>query len=167
MNPYLAQCSLVAFNFAPTGYQIAAGQTLSISSNAALFALLGTNFGGNGTSTFQLPNLQGRVALSQDTGGQYVIGQAAGETAVTLLSQQTPTHVHGVLTAGRASQPTPGGNSIGDAATNLYASGSANAAMSPAAVPVFQGGSQPHNNMMPFLALNWIIAVNGVFPPRS
>ena len=166
MDPYLAQCSLVGFNFQPTGYLFAAGQSLPIRNYSALFSLLGTTFGGDGVNTFMLPNLQARVAVGFS--GSMPMGESGGVPAVSLTVQQTPSHVHRIMTAGgRSSQATPGNNSFGDSVSNLYLNGAPSAALNPASVPNYPGSDLPHENMMPFLALNWIIAISGVFPPRN
>lgn len=173
MDPFVGQLALVGFNFAPTQWQIASGQLMSISQNAALFSLLGTMYGGDGRSTFGLPNLQGNIPLGFGQGpglSYYDQGEVGGTQSVTLLASQTPSHTHSVLAAGgRADQPTPGGNSIGDArdAGSLFAAVAPTTAMNSGAISPFTGGSQPHNNMMSFLAMNWIIALTGVFPARS
>ncbi len=174
MDPFVGQLALVGFNFNPVGWQIAAGQLLSISQNTALFSLLGTYYGGDGRSNFALPNLQGNVALGygQSLGGSdYVIGEQGGSPTVTLLPTETPGHTHSVQSASlRGNLPTPGTNAFSDAKEtgNLYATVTTPpAAMSPNAVSPFPGGSQPHNNRMPYVGMYWIIAMQGVFPARG
>ncbi len=164
-DPYLGQLALVGFNFAPVGWQIAAGQTLAISQWSALFSLLGTYYGGNGTSNFQLPNLQGNVAGLQN----YVIGEPGGVQNVTLIASSTPSHTHTPEAVARpAVETAPAGNAFAETTGSLpiYSTDTTLTNMSPAAIPVY-GGNQPHNNMMPYLSMNWIIAMSGVFPPRS
>lgn len=169
-DPFLGQLSLVGFNFAPTGWAFAAGQTLPISTYSALFSLLGTMYGGNGTNNFQLPNLQGNVALGvgQTTGlSLYNQGETGGAQSVTLIPQSTPNHTHPLLTGGRGSLPTPGNNALADARNQFYTNTTSPVApMSPSAVSTY-GTSGPHNNMMPYLALNWIIALSGIYPARQ
>jgi microcystin-dependent protein len=171
-DPYLGQLLLVGFNFAPVGWAPANGQLMSLFQNTALFSLLGTMYGGDGKSTFGLPNLQGNVAIGfgQSPGLQYYTqGEIGGEQTVTLISSQTPNHNHKPNCVDRpATQPTPGGNAFAESTVgNVYsASTSPLTPMSPAAVSLF-GGNQPHNNLMPYVGLNWIIALQGIFPPRS
>jgi len=172
-DQFIGQLSLVGFSFPPyPAWALAAGQTMSISSNTALFSLLGTMYGGDGKSNFKLPNLQAAVpiGMGQSPGlNQYFQGETGGEETVTLLTAQTPAHTHAPMAGpARTSVPTPAGNSFGDStAGNLY-SGSTSpvATMNPAAVSLY-GSGQPHNNMMPFLGLYWIIALQGIFPARS
>lgn len=171
---FVGSLMLVPYNFAPAGYAVCAGQLLPISSNTALFSLLGTVFGGNGTSNFGLPNLQGSLAVGQ---GQapglqtYVMGEAGGSPAVTLITATVPPHTHSVL-AGKlpANLNAPQGNVLATASgTNpqIYNSAGANlVAMSGQSLNVV-GGSLPHNNMMPYLGLQWIIALQGIYPPRG
>jgi microcystin-dependent protein len=175
-EPFLGQLALVGFSFAPLGWATANGQILALSQNAALFSLLGTFYGGNGTSNFALPNLQGTVAIGQGQlsgGSDYIMGETGGTPLVTLNPATMPPHSHiplGVSQKGDQSDPTGralanGENSSG-LPVDLYASGAPAVAMYNAAVaPV--GSGQPHNNLMPFLTLNWIIAMQGVFPARG
>jgi microcystin-dependent protein len=165
-QPFVGECRLVGFNFAPVGWQTCQGQTLSISDNNALYTLIGTTYGGNGQTTFVLPNLQGRVPLHQ--GPSFVVGQYGGSETVALTTQQLPSHNHplsgssingvsnniqGTVLAASATpvyvaNPNPGETMGASAVTNL-------------------GGSQPHDNLQPYLALNWIISLFGVFPSRG
>lgn len=179
-QPYLGEIRMVGFNFAPAGWQLCNGQTLPIQQYAALFSLLGTTYGGNGTSTFQLPNLQSRVPIHQGTGiglSTYVIGQASGTENVTLLYNNMPIHNHtiGVSTAnGSSTAPsnnilavTNGGNDRAPSAGNLdFVTTAANATMAPTAVSQ-AGGSIPHTNIQPYLVVNFIIALTGIFPSRN
>lgn len=173
-NPYVGQLSLVGFNFAPyPAWVIATGQVLPINKYTALFALLGTAFGGDGRTTFGLPNLQGAAAVGTDQGlgnSFYPIGATGGQTNVTLNVNQTPNHTHppkGDSTR-RNIVAVPAGNSFADSGTsNLYSSNNSPLAqMSPNAVTVY-GSGLAHNNMMPYLGLYWVIALTGIFPPRS
>ncbi len=178
MDPFLGEIRMVGFNFAPTGWALCNGQTLSISQYSALFALLGTTYGGNGTTTFNLPDLQGRVPIHQGNGANlspYVIGQNGGTENVTLLSNQMPIHNHLVNVNkqnGGASDPTNGilavGNTGGRTPTvNLdYTNSAATGTLAPTAVSV-AGGNLPHANIQPYLTVNFIIALVGIFPSRS
>jgi microcystin-dependent protein len=172
-NPYVGEIRQFGFNFAPRGWALCQGQILSISQNTALFSLLGTYYGGNGTSTFGLPNLQGAVPLSQGqlTGGSdYVIGETGGSTTITLLLNNLPIHAHTIgatSSAGREGTPTPT-SVLGDPQRGLpppyYTP--PNTTMAPTSVG-FYGSSQPHNNIMPTMGMNYCIALTGVFPSRS
>ena len=172
-DPFVGQLALVGFNFAPVGWQLAQGQVVAISQNTALFSLLGTQYGGNGTSTFALPNMQGNVPVGTGLGAglsQYTIGEMGGSSTVTLLASETPNHNHTCMARSALSNATtPVGNSLADnKAGNLYTSTATPLApMAPTAIPLFNGGSQPHQNMMPYLGMYWIIAFQGVFPARS
>lgn len=171
-DQYLGELRLVAFNFAPKGWALCNGQIESISQNAALFSLLGTFYGGNGTQTFALPNLQGRTPLSQGNG--YTIGQLGGEQAHTLTSSEVPSHMHAANAIKDAASPTPDGNepkgnflAKASGTLGIYANFSSSPVyLNPASVTV-AGGSQPHDNMQPYLVMNWIIALQGIFPSRS
>src|ERR1700690_3726448 len=165
-TPFVGQLSLVGFNFPPfPGWALAAGQLLAINTNTALFSLLGNTFGGDGSSNFGLPNLQGAVPVGTDQGtgnSFYPMGETGGESTVTLKVTQTPNHTHppkGDSTR-RNIVAGPVGNSFADAGGgNLYSTNTSPLAqMSPAAVPLY-GGGQSHNNMMPFLGMYWIIAL--------
>jgi microcystin-dependent protein len=172
-DPFVGEMMLVAFNFNPVGWQIAAGQLVSISQNTALFSLLGTQYGGNGTSNFQLPNMQGNVPVGVGQGAglsQYFQGETGGSSTETLLASETPNHNHTCSVKSAISDATtPAGNTLADSkAGSLYTNTvTPLAAMAPAAISVFNGGSQPHENMMPYLGMYWIIAFVGVFPARS
>ena len=173
-NPFVAEIRIVPFNFAPAGWAFCDGQILPLSQNTALFSLLGTTYGGNGKSNFALPNLQGNAPLQQGQGpglSQYFLGETGGSQTVTLLSSEIPAHTHQARAAtGGTLSPTPTNNiwaTLGSSRTPppLY-SDTQNAQMGFTALSV-TGGSQPHNNMPPFLALNFIIALQGVFPSHS
>ena len=173
-NPFLAEVRIFTGNFAPKGWALCDGQLLPISQNTALFSLLGTTYGGNGTSNFALPNIQGCAPMQAGQGPGLSLrdlGETAGEQTVTLLQTEMPAHSHTAQAA-----TTPGQN---DPAANAWASGAkgfgslyspsvtaSNVPMSPFATSV-AGGNLPHNNMMPFLGLTFIIALQGVFPARS
>jgi microcystin-dependent protein len=174
-NQYLGQLMLVGFNFAPYGWAEANGQILPISQYSALFSLLGVYYGGNGTSNFQLPNLQGAVAVGYGQGAglsQYDLGQSGGTTSVTLNVNEVPAHTHTVMArTAPAALSNPVGNAFGDpiGLGNLYANTAVQTGspMAAAALGPPVGSPGPHENMMPYLALNWIICMQGVFPPRN
>jgi microcystin-dependent protein len=163
-EPFMSEIKIVSFNFAPKGWALCNGQTLPINQNQALFALLGTTYGGNGQTTFALPNLRGQVPIHMGNG--HTLGEKGGSTSVTVNIQQLPTHLH-VLNASsqNASTPAPG-NDLPASANNAYVAPSALAPLHPASVSSV-GGSQPHNNMMPYLVLNFIIALQGIFPSQT
>lgn len=168
-EPFLGEIKFVAFNFAPRGYALCSGQTLQASQNQALYALLGNVFGGTGPQTFALPNLQGRVPVNQGQGTNLPAiswGASGGENSHTLTTLEMPAHNHYVTASGQApDQPSPSGNYLPTATTNLYAA-SANTSMAAAEI-ANNGGNQPHNNMQPYLVVSAIIALTGVFPARS
>ena len=164
-EPFMGEIKLVSFNFAPKGWALCNGQFLPINQNQALFSLLGTTYGGNGQTTFALPNLRGRVPIHM--GNTHTLGEAAGSTAVTVNIQQLPTHLH-LLQATNVDQSrtaVPTGNFIGPV-NNMFAAASALTTMNPTDVASV-GGSQPHNNMMPYLALTFIICLSGIFPSQN
>jgi microcystin-dependent protein len=178
-TPFLAEIKIFGGNFAPRGYAFCSGQIISIAQNTALFSLLGTTFGGNGTVNFALPNLQGSAPLGQ-CGGQgpglspYALGQTGGTPTVTVLQTQLPQHTHTAAcfstNPNPAPLPSPAGNvwavaSARRVVTSLYAATS-DSTMNPTALPLM-GGSQPHNNLQPFLAIHFIIATEGIFPSRN
>jgi microcystin-dependent protein len=167
-EPFLSEIKLVSFNFPPKGWALCNGQFLPINQNQALFALLGTTYGGNGQTTFALPNLRGRVPIS--FGGSHNLGEAAGSTSVTINIQQLPTHLHAAIaTSDNANAITPvpaGGVGYARSGQQMYGEAQNLVAMAPSAVSSV-GGSQPHNNMMPYLVLNFIIALQGIFPSQN
>jgi microcystin-dependent protein len=170
MEGYIAQVILFAGNFAPKNWAFCQGQILQISQNTALFSIIGTMYGGNGTTTFALPDLRGRAPVGAGQGPglpNYTIGEQGGEPAHTLMVQEMPQHNHLINAQGN-----PGGSKItqncfpaSNASTAVY-DAAANTAMSPAMVGM-TGGSQPHNNMQPYLGMNYIICVYGIFPSRN
>lgn len=172
-NPFVAEIRIFPFQFAPKGWAMCDGQLLPISQNTALFSLLGTYYGGDGKSNFALPNLQGSVAVHTDQysgGGQYPIGAEFGEDSVTLLQSEMPQHAHtlqGDTTALNARASSPNGAIPGHPSTkNIYGTGTSNTTMNPSMIGV-AGNSSPHNNLMPYLTLNYCIALQGVYPPRT
>jgi microcystin-dependent protein len=163
-TPYLSEIRIMSFGFAPKGWAQCNGQLLPINQNQALFSLLGTYYGGDGRTTFALPNLQGRTPIH--IGGGYQIGQAGGEQSHTLAQGEVPMHSHaamGTVTAGDS--PIPSGNYLG-AADNAYGPLVNPTAIQPATV-TSDGGSQAHQNMQPFLVLNFCIALQGIFPSQN
>jgi len=172
-NPFVAEIRIFPFNFAPTGWAFCNGQLLPIAQNAALFSLLGTNYGGDGRSNFGLPNLQGSVALHTDAfsgGGQFPIGAVGGAASVTLLVSEMPQHAHTIqadATALNTTLSSPSNAVPGNTSPKLiYSDQAATGSMNPQMVSI-AGNSQPHNNLQPYLVLNYCIALQGVFPPRS
>jgi microcystin-dependent protein len=164
-QPYVGEIRIFAGNFAPAGWELCYGQLLSIAGNDALFNLIGTTYGGDGQSTFGLPDLRGRVPLHQGSG--FVLAQMSGLETVTLVAQQLPAHTHGAAaTPGPGNSDSPAGaNAWAAEATPLYSSALTNAQMSATALSV-TGGNQPHNNMSPYLTINFIISLFGIFPSQ-
>jgi len=177
-TPYLGEIRMAGFNFAPLGWALCNGQLLSIAQNAALFNLLGTTYGGDGQSTFALPDLQGRIPINQGQGpglSNYVIGQADGSETVALTAGQLPQHTHSLQASGAAaSLARPTANylarssfpSFPSAGVPIYTPAPAGAPMNDGAIAV-SGASQPHNNMMPFVCVSFIIALQGIFPSQN
>jgi microcystin-dependent protein len=160
-EPFLSEIRVMSFNFAPKGWALCNGQLLPINQNQALFSLLGTRFGGNGQVNFALPNLQGKVPIH--VGNGHTLGETGGEQAHTLSIGETPQHVHQASFPNVApTQPLPAGNLPGQAA-NLYAPPASLTSVAPATVSN-AGGSQAHENMQPYLALTFCIALQGIFP---
>ncbi len=154
----------MSFQFPPRGWALCNGQLLAINQNQALFALLGTMYGGNGTTNFALPNLQGRVPLH--TGAGFNQGEVGGEAAHTLITAELPTHTHGAVASSNvADQGSPAGNYWAVESSNAYSSSAGSAMASQALASV--GGSQPHNNMPPYLVVSFCIALVGIFPSRN
>jgi microcystin-dependent protein len=169
-TPYVGEIRLFAGNFAINGWAFCNGQLLAISEYETLFQLIGTTYGGDGQSTFGLPDLRGRVPVHQGTGSglsPVVIGQRAGVETVTLSSNQIPSHTHSVLASSDAASTNVPSSGVVLAATsyNAYRAGVPGAALN-APVPSV-GGNQPHTNMQPFLAINYIISLFGIFPSAT
>jgi len=175
-SPFVAEIRIFAGNFAPTGWALCDGQLMPISQNTALFSLLGTTYGGDGKSTFGLPNLQGQGPMFWGQGpglSNRDIGESGGSQNVTLLTSEIPAHTHQVqatAVAGTTSSPTDGIWAVAGsrrAPTSLYSTtAAAGTTMSPQALAT-SGGGLPHNNMPPYLTLTFIIALQGVFPSRG
>jgi len=170
-DPFVGEIAMVGFNFVPVGWAFCNGQILPISQYTALFSLLGTTYGGDGITNFGLPNLQGRVPIHFGQGpglSPYIIGQFGGVEAVSLLTTQVPAHTHALNgSTANGTTDTPTGALPAKNASGVPSYGtSANAAMSAAAIGT-TGGGQPHSNVQPYLAVNFIIALNGIFPSRS
>ena len=170
MAPFIGEIRMFAGNFAPNGWAFCDGALLSIAENDALFTLLGTTYGGDGQTTFALPNLQSRVPVHAGTGPGGVtrtLGETGGTESVTLTTQQIPVHTHpalGVSGQNTGNAASPGGAIwASQAATGVYANQPPTDNMNPGAMNI-TGGSQPHENMIPFLTINFIISLFGVFP---
>jgi microcystin-dependent protein len=160
-TPFLGEIRIISFNYAPKGWAFCNGQLLPINQNQALFALLGTTYGGNGQTTFALPNLRDRVPLHAGNG--HVLGEAGGEEAHTLTQNELAAHTH-------LPQAAPGPANQGQAINNTwttqagaYTTAAPDVTMHPSTI-TFTGGSQPHSNLQPSLVLNYIIALQGIFP---
>jgi microcystin-dependent protein len=177
-TPFVAEITMFAFNFAPKGWAFCAGQLLPISQNTALFSLLGTQYGGDGKATFGLPNLQGQAATCQGQSpgtSEYFVGQTGGVPNVTLLQSEIPSHGHGFMaTTVTGTTITSNGNQLAKATSggkqasytgNYLSTASPQTSFGPQATSL-TGSSLPHNNMQPYLTLNFCIALQGVFPAR-
>ena len=162
-TPFISEIKIVSFGFAPKGWAMCNGQILPIAQNQALFALLGTTYGGNGQTTFALPDLRSRTPLHASTG--FLLGQQSGAENQTLNLSQLPAHSHAASGSNAAPSAGPSGSTWATHATPAY-SGAADTSMNPASTAA-TGGGQPHDNMPPFLALNIIIALQGIFPSRN
>jgi len=171
-QPYLGEIKLVSFNFPPKGWAFCNGQTLPINQYQALFALMGTTYGGNGQTTFQLPNLQGKVIVHQGVliGRTYVMGQIGGQSTVEITDATMPTHIHSLSVAakaGAASNPTSIALAAAPAALgNVYGSAISDNIM-PFTTVQYYGSNVPHSNLMPYLVLNYVIALQGIFPTQN
>lgn len=164
-EPFIGEIRVFGFDYAPQGWALCNGQLLSISTNQALFSILGTTYGGDGRTTFALPDLRGRVPVH--IGNGIALGEMGGEESHTLSLNELPPHSHQVSgDSGAGTSPDPGGNVWASVATALQYAPGANVAMSGNAIGS-QGGSQPHSNMQPFAVCNFCIALQGIFPSRS
>jgi len=170
-QPFIGELMLTGYNFCPRGWAAASGQLLPIAQNTALFSLLGTQFGGNGVTTFALPDLRGRTPIGAGQGpglSDRTIGEQGGEEAVTLTTPEMPAHTHAAYATTQETNTTnpAGALPARKLRTLLYRGGSpADTAMAADAIGV-TGGGQPHDNMPPYLAMTWCIALQGIFPSR-
>jgi microcystin-dependent protein len=169
-QPFIGEIAIVGFNFEPNNWAFCDGRLMAISQNDALFALIGTTYGGDGETTFALPDLRGRVPIHQGSNGfgNFVIGQTGGEETVTLTINQIPMHEHSI-----SGQSGPGTTAIAtngvwaaQSQLNVYSSASADTPMNPSSISTV-GGSQAHDNRSPFLTLNYIISLFGIFPSQN
>ena len=170
-EPFIGQIVMFGGNFAPRGWALCDGQLLAVSQNDALFSLLGTIYGGDGRTTFGLPDLRGRLPMHWGSGPGLTprsIGQKGGAETVTLTSNQMPSHTHALqASASNGNTDEPVGNVLADGRRDdIYAGGNASVAMNASSV-VATGGSQSHNNLQPFQCVNFIIALYGIYPSRS
>ena len=174
-DPFVAEIRMFGFNFAPTGWATCDGQLLPLSQNTALFSLLGTTYGGDGKSTFALPDLAGSAPMHPGQGqglSLYDLGQIGGSEFVTLLQSEMPVHAHSISASTNAADEegtkAPVGAMPGaqQGSNQMYTAMASPVAFAPEALAI-AGGSLPHNNMMPYLTLNFCIAMQGIFPPRS
>jgi microcystin-dependent protein len=169
-QPYIGEIRMVGFNFAPVSWAKCEGQLMAIAQNETLFALIGTTYGGDGQQTFALPNLAGRIPIHQGSGSGLstrIIGEISGSETATLTSSQMPAHNHTPQAqSANGSQATPQNGFWAGAANAGYTAGPGNIPMRANLIGL-TGGSQPHTNMMPFLAINFIISLFGVFPSQS
>jgi microcystin-dependent protein len=165
-TPFMGELKLISWNFAPQGWAFCNGQFLPINQNQALFSLLGTTYGGNGQTTFALPDLRGKIPIH--TGQGFTLGQAGGQEAHTITMSEMPQHLHFLQgTTANASTDTPDTPVVlATAALDLYRDPTTLVTMEPSIVGNV-GGSQAHQNMQPYLTMNWIIALQGVFPSHN
>lgn len=162
-QPYVGEIRIFAGNFAPAGWQFCEGQLLPISENETLFNLIGTTYGGDGQSTFGLPDLRGRLPLHQGNG--FILAETGGAEEITLTVSQIPAHSHPLLASTNiATQTSPANNVVAQSSSaDLYIEDISNVNLSPAAITAV-GGSQPHTNFQPYLCVNFIISLFGIFP---
>ena len=168
-SPFVGEIRMFAGNFAPAGWAFCNGALMPISENDVLFNLIGTTYGGDGQETFALPDLQGRVPIHQGTGGgsTYQLGEMAGTETVTLTTNQIPQHNHLVLASTAvANDANPQNNVVAQADVDMYLSDVTDVALNAASIGA-TGGSQPHENMAPYLAISFIISLFGVYPTQN
>lgn len=168
-DQFVAEIRIVGWNFAQTGWAFCDGALLPISQNTALFSLLGTNYGGNGINNFALPNLQGRFPMGVGNGPGLtprVVGESGGTETVTLLPNQIPAHVHGMQAASQVSSAAPVTGTPTASIAKPYHPGPADVTLGGGVVSP-AGAGLPHNNLPPFVAMNFVIALQGIFPPRG
>ena len=171
-DPFVAEIRIIPWNFAPRGWAFCDGQLLPISQNTALFSLLGTTYGGNGASNFALPDLQGRAVMQPGQGpglSLHDLGETGGSETVSLLESEMPSHAHNLVAySGVADQRAPASNRVLARSSNAtpYTASAPTQSMNYSSLAP-TGGDQPHNNMQPYLTLNFVIAMQGIFPPRG
>lgn len=171
-EPFLGELRLMSFNYAPRGWAFCDGQLLAIAQNQALFALLGTTYGGNGQTTFALPDLRGRAPMhaGPSSAGNVALGERGGAESVTLTAGQLPIHTHTLAASSDLANASVPGNALPAAkprgGMNRYAAPGSETLMAPSSLAP-AGGSQPHPNMQPFTVLTWAIALQGIFPSRD
>jgi microcystin-dependent protein len=167
-EPFLSEIRIVSFNFPPKGWALCNGQFLPINQNQAMFSLLGTTFGGNGQTTFALPNFRGQMPMHFGAG--HTLGERAGSSSVTLSVAQMPAHTHQLV-----GSRTPSGSGVTNAplnrlfsrsTTDVYSSAPVDSSLAPNVISNL-GGSQPHTNMQPYIVLNFIVALQGIFPSQN
>jgi len=164
-TPFLSEVKIISWNYPPKGWAFCSGQLLPINQNQALFSLLGTTYGGNGQTNFALPDIRGRTTIH--TGQGFIQGQTGGEEFHTVTQSETPTHIHFMSALSEAGNTTaPAGNWLARSATEPYRGFSSPTTLHPASLTNI-GGSQPHENRQPYLVLNFVIALVGVFPSRN
>lgn len=172
-NPYIGEIRMFAGNFAPSGWAFCDGSLLSIANYEALYQLIGTTYGGDGVNTFALPDLRSRVPLHQGTGpgsSTYVLGQNGGGETVTLTATQLPAHVHtaqGSSDVGTTNSPGAGVWAAQPLVEQFQPTPTPGESMNPASIAASTGGGQPHDNMLPYLGINFIISLFGVFPSQN
>jgi microcystin-dependent protein len=165
-EPFLSEIRIMSFNFAPKGWALCNGQFLPINQNQALFSLLGTTYGGNGQTTFALPNLQGDVPIH--FGQNHTIGETAGASSVTINQQTMPQHIHfAQVRQVNGTSANPANNFLANVVTFAYRNNISNVTTIHPATLTNVGGSQAHNDMMPYLVLNFCIALQGIFPSQT
>lgn len=169
-SPFVGEIRMFGGNFAPAGWAFCSGQLMPISENDVLFTLIGTTYGGDGQQTFALPDLQGRLPVHMGTGGGLsprTIGENGGVETVTLTTQQIPTHNHVPLAvSGNGNQSTPQGGVWAGVTTSIYTSNAPSTAFN-STLGGSTGGNQPHDNLMPYLAISFIISLFGIFPTQN
>jgi len=164
-NPYVGEIRMTGFNFAPVDWSFCNGQLLPISEYEALFNLIGTTYGGDGQTTFALPNLQCRIPFHQ--GNSFILGQVSGTETVTLTTSQLPIHTHALAASSTGgAQASPAGGLWAQSTLEQFSTETNSHTMDPSTI-VATGGSQPHDNMPPFLVINFIISLYGIFPTQN
>jgi microcystin-dependent protein len=172
VDPFVAEIRIFGFNFAPRGWALCNGQLMPISQNTALFSLLGTTYGGDGRTTFALPNLQGQAPMHPGQGpglSLHDLGESGGSETVTLLESEIPSHGHNWMGSGQVAEDRTPANEVFARATggNLYTTDTSQMVQLASTAVQPAGGGQPHNNLQPYLTLNFCIALQGVYPPRT